>query len=108
MPDTAQIMRPTTVPAPDFGTTTTFVETGVVSASFWAISGGEAIILERLDVRADVTVALPHDADVRETDEIVLTEGEGGQVHHLRVVYVHDRSLPLTVHVSCEEIKYQQ
>ena len=107
LPDVAVIMRPTLVPSPDFGHTEVYTDVGNYPASFWATTGGEALVLERLDIRAQVTVALPNDADVVETDEIVLTEGETGQIHHLKVVFVHDRSLPLTVHVSCEEYRLE-
>lgn len=109
MPDTAQIMRPgAPVPSTDFGFTQTFVLQDIVSAAYWSISGQEALVLERLDVRAQVTVALPFDSDITEHDEIVYTEAETLQIHHFSVVFVHDRTTPHSVRAACEEYKFTQ
>lgn len=108
--DTAFVYEASTVETPDLGTTTTYTLVGPLGypATFWSTTGGEALVLQSREVKADATVVLPHDADVTELHEIVLIEGERGQTHHFKVVLVYDRSHPLTIHVACEEYKFEQ
>lgn len=107
MPDTAAIYRPSaTTPSNDFGSNTVYALLDTVPANYWAVTGQEALTLQRLDVRANSTVMLPALTDITEHDQIVYTVTETGAIHHFDVSYVHDRSRGHTLHVSVTEYKF--
>lgn len=109
MPDTAQTWRPgTNTPTSDFGDSQTFTELDTVNANYWSVSGREAFLLQRLDVKADAIVSLPYNTDITELDQIIYTETETGKIHHFFVSMVFGRSRPFLQRVAVTEYKFDQ
>ena len=106
--DWAAIYRPgAAVPSPDFGSTTTYALLGLVLAAFWPVSGQEMLLLQGMNVKAEVTVALAWDTDITEQDEIVYTVTETGAVHHFAVSFVYRGSGDYALRVAATEYKLQ-
>jgi hypothetical protein len=104
-PEVASIWRVATrTRTPDMGYLLTWSQPGAnLPAKYWSVTGREAEALGQLDVQGDFTVVLPYDADVTEEDHILLTNSETGEAHHFQVTYVHKRSRPQSLHVTCVE-----
>lgn len=108
LPDMAAIYRPgVPVQSPDFGQDVTYTLLNTVEASYWTLTGSEALVLQRMDVKAEATVALPPYTDITELDQIVYTETRTGRIHHFNVTFVHERSEPMLLHVSVTEYKFK-
>lgn len=80
LPDTAVIQRLTQVVDDVGGTTDTYAAASTVACRV-SRSGNQAderILAERIVGRSAFTVYLPHDADVRESDRLVVTPVDPG------------------------------
>lgn len=106
-PDTVAVYRITfSGVTRDGGQTKIFELLDIVPANYWAVTGREALILQRLDVRGEYTVSLPAYADVNELDELVYTPSRTGRTHHFAVSYVYDSALEQTRRVAVTEYKF--
>lgn len=87
----------------DFGHNLTFTLLDIEPANYWAVSGSEALMLEALQVKASLVVTMRWDADVTEHDQIVLTDGETGAIHHLEINWVQRGSGDIGLRLACIE-----
>lgn len=102
-PDSAAIYRLVTTPTADFGTTVEYQLVDIAPANHWSVGGREAVVLQRLDIQASLVVSVPAHTPVTAQMELVLTDGETLEVHHLAVTYVRDMARELTRSLFCTE-----
>jgi hypothetical protein len=106
-PDLATVYRiHNQATTPDFGHTTTWLLLGPYPASYWSITGQEALILGQLNVEGSITLRLPYGADITEKDQVIYHVTESGATIHMEVTAVHDRTQAQDTHVTCIELKF--